>query len=207
MNSSAVCCIDLRAWVVTDLICIPDIDKTRQVSTIRAGFGMNRGHPRIELTFVLDTKPLSPSISNRSSPKPMRIVGLLIRLDVTNATDVLPAIRFNTPDLGLLRAQFENRCALRAVIIAFKTFEHLEIITRHNPSLRDPWTGVGVYRLAYGGGEFSSRRVVGIDPTTLESTGMLYPSPANFVWLVLITETDPNRRILGARTRCCFICR
>ena len=183
------------------------VSVTHQVPTFYLSFGRDRDYPKTNLTFIHDTRPFSPSISNRSSPKPVRIVGLLLDLEITNHVHAQPAVKFNTPDLGLLRAQFENRCALRAVIIAFKTFEHLEIITRHNPSLRDPWTGVGVYRLAYGGGEFSSRRVVGIDPTTLESTGMLYPSPANFVWLVLITETDPNRRILGARTRCCFICR
>ena len=95
---------------------------------------------------------------------------MLLDLEITNHVHAQPAVKFNTPDLGLLRAQLEDRCALRVVVIMFPNYEDLKIIIQLNPTLRDPWTGVSVFRLAYGG--YFGGRVVEIDPTTLEPTGM-----------------------------------
>ena len=146
------------------------VSVTHQVPTFYLSFGRDRDYPKTKLTFIHDTRPFSPSISNRSSPKPVRIVGLLLDLELTNHVHAQPAVKFNTPDLGLLRAQLEDRCALRVVVIMFPNYEDLKIIIQLNPTLRDPWTGVSVFRLAYGG--YFGGRVVEIDPTTLEPTGM-----------------------------------
>ena len=146
------------------------VSVTHQVPTFYLSFGRDRDYPKTNLTFIHDTRPFSPSISNRSSPKPVRIVGLLLDLEITNHVHAQPAVKFNTPDLGLLRAQLEDRCALRVVVIMFPNYEDLKIIIQLNPTLRDPWTGVSVFRLAYGG--YFGGRVVEIDPTTLEPTGM-----------------------------------
>lgn len=146
------------------------VSVTHQVPTFYLSFGRDRDYPKTKLTFIHDTRPFSPSISNRSSPKPVRIVGLLLDLEITNHVHAQPAVKFNTPDLGLLRAQLEDRCALRVVVIMFPNYEDLKIIIQLNPTLRDPWTGVSVFRLAYGG--YFGGRVVEIDPTTLEPTGM-----------------------------------
>ena len=146
------------------------VSVTHQVPTFDLSFGRGGDYPKTKLTFIHDTRPLSPSISTRSSPKPVRIVGLLLDLEITNHVHAQPAVKFNTPDLGLLRAQLEDRCALRVVVIMFPNYEDLKIIIQLNPTLRDPWTGVSVFRLAYGG--YFGGRVVEIDPTTLEPTGM-----------------------------------
>ena len=146
------------------------VSVTHQVPTFYLSFGRDRDYPKTKLTFIHDTRPFSPSISNRSSPKPVRIVGLLLDLEITNHVHAQPAVKFNSPDLGLLRAQLEDRCALRVVVIMFPNYEDLKIIIQLNPTLRDPWTGVSVFRLAYGG--YFGGRVVEIDPTTLEPTGM-----------------------------------
>ena len=146
------------------------VSVTHQVPTFDLSFGRGGDYPKTKLTFIHDTRPVSPSISSRSSPKPVRIVGLLIHLVVTNFVDARPAFKFNTPDLGLLREQLENRCALRAIVLAFDTYKDLEIIAQLNPSIREPWTGVSIYRLVYR--DLKSSRTVGIDPTTLEPTGV-----------------------------------
>ena len=98
---------------------------------------------------------------------------MLLDLEITNHVHAQPAVKFNTPDLGLLRAQLEDRCALRVIAIVFDTYEDLKAIVQRYPSLQDPWAGVAIYRLVYGS---FGRPLVAIDPITLDRTGMLPPS-------------------------------
>ena len=102
----------------------------------------------------------------------MRIVGLSIQLSVPNGQDAPLATKFNPPDPGYLRAQLEDRCALRVIAIVFDTYEDLKAIVQRYPSLQDPWAGVAIYRLVYGS---FGRPLVAIDPITLDRTGMLPP--------------------------------
>ncbi len=146
-----------------------------------------------KINFLCESKPRSAhGVNGRGSPRPMRIVGILLtiatRRDTSRWLRSRPGAKptmHHIPDLALLRTDLEQRCALRSVIITFDSYTFLNIAVRRYPLLRKPWSHACEYRLACkrdkrhnflsdvrrptNNGE--SDIYVEIDPSTLEPTG------------------------------------
>ena len=146
-------------------------------------------HIYLEASFIFDSRPPTPGVTSRGSPRPMRIIATIIRVVGKSQND-------NGVIFTYLRRQLEELHALRIVIFTFPSYKTLLRVTEQIVTLREPWGNVAcMYRFVckdhpddpillnpYRRSMFGSTKpehllyddVWEIIPTTLELTGMVH---------------------------------
>lgn len=107
------------------------------------------GYIRLTLSFVFNSRPPTPDITSRGSPRPMRIIATIIQVYPLN-TESESQANSGYDDCAIfayLRRQLEELCTLRSVVLSFPDHKTLQRVTNYVASLRDPWRNVTcVYR-------------------------------------------------------------
>ncbi|KAI0347585.1 hypothetical protein BDW22DRAFT_1349590 [Trametopsis cervina] len=180
----------------------------RQVDQLR--FYMSsvlQGYPGIEIEFICQQSS-QPGSCRDSTPGPFRPTGL--RISIRHAiVPASPEDAFITADLTVLRTQLADLCAIHTIVFAFHGYPTMRGILDRHPALREPLAGKERYEFAcrrmYGtdlaNGAIvgpwdrahsteSRRRLewVGVDPITLEATGIEWQDESDIV-SELVRET------------------
>ncbi|KAI0085016.1 hypothetical protein BDY19DRAFT_967610 [Irpex rosettiformis] len=155
-------------------------DTSRSIFSLRTSKGPQ--YPSITIKFYCGTQlPVREGITNRRSPKPVRIVA--VALDIEAKPEPTPHLGFDFPDLQSLRKHIESSCAIRVVLFTFDCYTTLRLVLERNPSLSDAWPHFDcVYRFVCGTlwrdpfpGWEDTRDKLEVDPSTLQPTGTMHP--------------------------------
>lgn len=164
---------------------IPKLQGTREDCGLPEFVLRLEGRISLKVCFICNSRPPTPDITSRGSPRPMRIIAVVIQdwntISENGACEIF----------AYLRRQLEELCVLRVVIFTFRNYQALQKVTEQVASLREPWGNVAcTYRFICEDHEdhpippnpyriFTDGRPVYSDsweiiPTTLELTGMVH---------------------------------
>ncbi|KAI0085014.1 hypothetical protein BDY19DRAFT_967599 [Irpex rosettiformis] len=144
-------------------------------------------YPYVTITFYCGTQlPVREGITNRRSPKPVRIVAVV--LEIRAKPEPTPHSGIDFPDLQSLRKHLESSCAIRVVLFTFDCYTTLRSVLERNPSLRDVWPSVDcMYRFVcvtswrdpFPGWGDTNWGNLEVDPLTLQHTGRYWDHNRN----------------------------
>ncbi|KAI0782503.1 hypothetical protein BC629DRAFT_1519968 [Irpex lacteus] len=122
----------------------------------------------IEIHFTCDIKPLTPLPyrSGRTSPRPIRIMAVMLYVDLPGSSFEKIRLAFDFP---AFRKTVERYCIIHVVVFAFESFDVLKSVVREHPMLTEPLahsTEQRVYRFAYK--RYAYHTWVLVDPITME---------------------------------------
>lgn len=143
---------------------------------------------RTKIEFICSSHPrsLELRIGGPNSPRPTRIVGVLLTITARRYVGQRgPPRAQHTPEFSRLWRDLNQRCALRVVCVVFDAYAVLESVVQRNFVLKKPWPNGCDYRLACkrdrehgfpdvsvdGVTDIAATPYVEIDPATLEPTG------------------------------------
>ncbi|KAI0347587.1 hypothetical protein BDW22DRAFT_1004 [Trametopsis cervina] len=156
-----------------------------------------QGYPGIEVEFICQQGSQSEACRD-STPGPFRPTGLRISVQPA-VVPVSPADAFITADLTALHTQLADLCAIHTIVFVFHGYSTMRGILDRHPALREPLAGKERYIFVCKR-VFSEQRdnasdvalwdrnitfgmpdCVGVDPITLEATGMGWENERNIV--------------------------
>ncbi|KAI0089968.1 hypothetical protein BDY19DRAFT_94846 [Irpex rosettiformis] len=149
------------------------------ISSANWGSGSVLKFPSITARFYCNSRPPTRDVTNRHSPKPVRIVASHIVIAAPPQTAPVEGLEYI--NLVAYRKQLEENCALRAVVFEFGCHMTLRLAIENNPSLQDVWPRVDcTYRFVCGntskrpfpGWNISEDDLLEVDLATLQPTGI-----------------------------------
>ncbi len=170
----------LRLFVLT-ATCFTVKSEIGELSVFGLRANMGPESPSITAQFFCDWRSPVRDVTNRGSPKPLRVLGalLIIKYPAQDSREEGPELL----NLASLREQLEHSCALRVVTFVFDSYPTLRKVVEQHSSLSDMWPHVGcMYRFVCRDSyehpfpnpeahDKHNSHYWDVDPATLEPTG------------------------------------
>ncbi|KAI0347594.1 hypothetical protein BDW22DRAFT_3505 [Trametopsis cervina] len=164
-----------------------------------------QGYTGINVQFVCQQSS-QPEACRDHSPNPFRPTGIMVSIQPA-AKPVSAEDEFITADLTALRMQLADLCAIHTIVFTFHGYPTMRGVLDHHPTLCEPLVGkerylfvcermsgmrrdeASVLGLWDRDEMFGGPRWVGVDPITLEATGV-FPCSRKYMLLTLCSSVD-----------------